>query len=137
MNKENVICKYENCFKSKNIWCCLTCGNIGCDRYQNCHAINHFKTSFHRYSIDLSTERIWDYQGDAYIHRFVQLNNNEDSINSINIEFNHGDHGNQIASKEFIIRIENIISEYNYVLSSQLEEQMKYYEKEVKFYYIR
>ena len=132
LKKLNVMCLYENCFRTNNIWCCLTCGYIGCDRYQNCHAIKHFETTFHRYSIDLNTERIWDYCGDNYVHRFLNLNKNEDSINSINLD--QGDNGNQIDSKEFLMRIEKIISEYNFVLSSQLEEQRKYYEKEVRFY---
>ena len=127
--KEKPQCDYEKCLKNNNNWCCLICGYIGCDRYQNCHAVKHFETSFHRYSIEIETERIWDYLGDNYVHRFLNLNKNEDNTNSINFEFNQGE--SQIDSKEFLMRIENIISEYNYVLSTQLEEQRKYYEKEV------
>ena len=130
--KDIVKCEDDNCLITKNIWCCLVCGYIGCDRYQNCHAVKHFETTLHRYSIDMNTERIWDYLGDNYVHRFLHLNKNEETKSSINFEFNQNEQASGMDSKEFIMRIENIISEYNYVLSTQLEEQRKYYEKEVK-----
>jgi BRCA1-associated protein len=124
-------CGEETCGKNSNIWCCLVCGFLGCDRYQNCHAVKHFENTLHSYSIDLETERIWDYLGDNYVHRFLNITKSEETTNSINFEFNQSEESNPIDSKEFLMRIENIISEYNYVLSTQLEEQRKYYEKEI------
>ena len=53
--------KCEKCNNNKSLWCCLVCGYIGCNRYQEQHAMNHYKTTHHRYSIELNTQRIWDY----------------------------------------------------------------------------
>lgn len=126
---EDSNCRYNlnnNSDKLNSMWCCLICGYTGCDRYQKGHAKDHFDSTLHRYSIDLKSQRIWDYIGDNWVHRMVQQG---DTLNTICLENNNQQEN--INSKEFVMRIENIISEYNFVLNSQLEEQRKYYEKEI------
>lgn len=57
----------------KNLWICIICGHIGCSRYQHGHAISHFKTTQHLYSMELTGEhRVWDYASDNYVHRLMQ-----------------------------------------------------------------
>lgn len=34
--------------------------------------MNHWKESQHCYSLDLETQRVWDYVGDGYVHRLIQ-----------------------------------------------------------------
>jgi hypothetical protein len=51
------------------LWMCLICGHIGCGRYQQSHAVQHYQRTHHRYSIELQNQYIWDYIGDGYVHR--------------------------------------------------------------------
>lgn len=41
-------------------------------RYKEGHAIRHWKDTQHWYSLDLTTQQIWDYVGDNYVHRLNQ-----------------------------------------------------------------
>ncbi len=122
------------CKSKENVWCCMICGFTGCDRYQQGHAVEHFNKTLHRYSIHLGSQRIWDYLGDGWVHRLIKIRESESNLEALStntIVLNEQNTTESPNSKEFLMRIENIISEYNYVLSSQLEEQRKYYEKEV------
>ena len=122
--------KCSNCDINNFVWCCMICGYLGCDRYQNVHSKCHFEETGHRYSIDLNSNRIWDYYGDTWVHRIIKIKD-DDSVGVSNTIFLEDKDDDNVSSKEFLTRIENIISEYNYVLSAQLEEQRKYYEKEI------
>jgi len=143
IENNNDILKCLKC-KENNLgnWCCMICGFSGCDRYQLGHAVEHFNNTLHRYSIDLISQRIWDYLGDSWVHRLITLTNPSHSVNNpssghnthnntIFLENENTQTGENLNTKEFLTRVENIISEYNYVLAMQLEEQRKYYEKEI------
>lgn len=43
-----------------------------CNRYKGGHAIIHWKETQHCYSLELETQRVWDYVGDNYVHRLIQ-----------------------------------------------------------------
>ncbi|CDS00249.1 hypothetical protein [Sporisorium scitamineum] len=45
---------------------------IGCGRYKQGHAHRHFSETGHLYSLELETQRVWDYAGDGYVHRLIQ-----------------------------------------------------------------
>ncbi|KAL2918510.1 hypothetical protein HK105_201911 [Polyrhizophydium stewartii] len=62
----------SECGSTDNLWICLICGNIGCGRYFQGHAFKHFKDTDHVYSLELETQRVWDYAGDGYVHRLIQ-----------------------------------------------------------------
>ena len=139
LNNENSIkTKCSLCDVNELIWCCLICGFLGCGRYKNEHAVVHYEETFHRYSMDIVNYRIWDYSEDNYVHRMIKMdpssnlsNLNDDQIYSLENDSQEGHTQNTISSKEFLTRIENIVSECDTVLASQLEEQRKYYEKEL------
>ncbi|KAI8819430.1 uncharacterized protein EV422DRAFT_551031 [Fimicolochytrium jonesii] len=61
-----------DCGSTDNLWICLICGNIGCGRYQEGHAQEHFTDTQHLYALELETQRVWDYAGDGYVHRLIQ-----------------------------------------------------------------
>lgn len=46
--------------------------NLLLDRYREGHAIKHWKETQHCYSLELETQRVWDYVGDNYVHRLIQ-----------------------------------------------------------------
>ncbi|KAJ3194820.1 hypothetical protein HK101_001822 [Irineochytrium annulatum] len=61
-----------DCGAHENLWICLICGNLGCGRYHQKHAQFHFEETNHVYSLELETQRVWDYVGDGYVHRLIQ-----------------------------------------------------------------
>lgn len=50
----------------------MICGHIGCDRFHEKHAILHYESSGHAYSMELETQRVWDYVNNQYVHRLIQ-----------------------------------------------------------------
>ncbi|KAJ1665140.1 hypothetical protein EV178_003446 [Coemansia sp. RSA 1646] len=60
------------CGLTTDLWICLVCGTVGCGRYANAHAKAHFEQTQHPYSLELGSQRVWDYAGDGYVHRILQ-----------------------------------------------------------------
>jgi BRCA1-associated protein len=58
----------EMCDSTKSLWICLICGFIGCGRYSGEHAKEHFAETAHAYSLELETQRVWDYAGDGCVY---------------------------------------------------------------------
>lgn len=57
------------CAMQETLWVCLTCGFVGCGRYSNKHAEEHFNATRHVFSLELATLRIWDYASGEFAHR--------------------------------------------------------------------
>ena len=121
------------CGTSENLWICLICGNIGCGRYQSAHAASHFEETSHLYSLELETQRVWDYAGDGYVHRLIQ-NRSDGKLVELPAP-NHGSshsnfHQNNVLqtpqtvhSSDEKVKDDDIGLEYSYLLTSQLESQ--------------
>ncbi|KAL6771738.1 hypothetical protein ACKKBG_A27625 [Auxenochlorella protothecoides x Auxenochlorella symbiontica] len=62
----------STCACTTDLWICLICGHVGCGRYRGSHASDHWEESGHGYALELGTQRVWDYLGDAYVHRLIQ-----------------------------------------------------------------
>lgn len=60
------------CGASDDLWVCLLCAAVGCGRYSAAHAHAHYQVSGHRYSLELDTQRVWDYIDDRYVHRLLR-----------------------------------------------------------------
>jgi hypothetical protein len=58
-----------SCAMQQTLWVCLTCAFVGCGRYSNKHAADHYRQSGHPFCLELSTLRIWDYVVGEYAHR--------------------------------------------------------------------
>jgi len=63
-------CCYK-CGMNQTLWVCLTCGVAGCGRYSQAHAKEHNDETGHPFSLELVTQRIWDYSvGEGeFVHR--------------------------------------------------------------------
>lgn len=59
---------YE-CGMKQTLWVCLICGVVGCGRYSQIHANKHYQETGHCFSLELVTQRIWDYAADSFVHR--------------------------------------------------------------------
>ncbi|KAG0480042.1 hypothetical protein HPP92_010900 [Vanilla planifolia] len=128
------------CGTQENLWICVICGFVGCGRYKEGHAFRHWKATQHCFSLDLETQRVWDYVGDNYVHRLNQSEGEDkllktksectftgDHCESYTFSENSGLNGALLTSK-----VEAIVDEYNRLLSSQLESQREYYETLLK-----
>lgn len=69
---EQIQCECFECSSTDSLWICMVCGHVGCGRYQEAHAYDHFMETNHLYALEVETQRVWDYLGDGYVHRLIQ-----------------------------------------------------------------
>jgi BRCA1-associated protein len=138
----------------EGLWACLVCGEVNCGRYAKQHALAHFKSTKHAYSLELSTERVWDYIGDAYVHRLIcdgaqrvaaeaaarpstsklvtpddDNNNNNNNSDVGNRNSNRTDSGGNDADDDGFSKSDAVEAEYTYLLTSQLTAQRAHYDQ--------
>ncbi|KAJ0007690.1 hypothetical protein Pint_30256 [Pistacia integerrima] len=122
------------CQTSENLWMCVICGFVGCGRYKEGHAIIHWKETEHCYSLELETQRVWDYAGDNYVHRLIQSKTDgklvELNSHCLHTKDNFGSCDCDSGASEALLnsKVEAIVNEYNELLATQLENQKLYYE---------
>ena len=131
-NGETGLNECNICRSDANLWICLICGTVGCGRYDAAHAFLHYQQTSHCFAMDLSTQRVWDYASDAYVHRLMQ-----DKTDGKLMEFPAGTvdtresrYGeNAWDTEDYVPRekLENIGMEYTHLLTSQLESQRLYF----------
>ncbi|KAJ5168956.1 RING finger protein ETP1 [Penicillium canariense] len=119
------------CHSELNLWACLICGSLGCGRYDGAHAFDHWKQTAHAFAMDLNSQRVWDYVGDAYVHRIIQSKTDGKLV-----ELPAADHSAldppdwaDAVPRE---KLENMSVEYTHLLTSQLESQRAYFEEIVE-----
>ncbi|KDP37015.1 hypothetical protein JCGZ_06071 [Jatropha curcas] len=123
------------CQTSENLWLCVICGFVGCGRYKGGHAIKHWKETQHCYSLELETQRVWDYAGDNYVHRLIQ-SKTDGKLVELNSHCVHANDGcgsfdcvnSGISEARLNSKVEAIVNEYNELLTTQLENQKLYFE---------
>jgi BRCA1-associated protein len=131
-----------------NLWICLICGNVGCGRYDSMHAYAHYEATSHSYAMDMSTQRVWDYTGDGYVHRLIQskpdfstttqtkLNDGPSSLIDLGTDrhYRHENEAYRTEAEDMVPRekMESMANEYTYLLTSQLEGQRRYFEEQVE-----
>ncbi|EFH55175.1 hypothetical protein ARALYDRAFT_901299 [Arabidopsis lyrata subsp. lyrata] len=131
---ENSVCCV--CQTTENLWMCVICGVVGCGRYKEGHARRHWEETEHCYSLELETQRVWDYAGDNYVHRLIQSKtdgklvelNSHGSLSKDGCgSCEYSDSG--MTDALLNSKVDMIISEYNELLQAQLENQKQYFEK--------
>ena len=133
------------CRASEDLWLCLICGFIGCGRYLNKHAVEHFEMTNHTFAKQLGSERVWDYARDQYVHRLIQ-NKGDGKVVEYTVEapfqiepasqeFEPSERNG--AAENFVTvtadeKLDSIQIEYSYLISSELDKQRLYYEEKLK-----
>ncbi|KAG8836093.1 hypothetical protein FRC17_010026 [Serendipita sp. 399] len=135
----NVLTACSDCSATTNLWICLICGNVGCGRYGRAHAHAHYQLTTHLYALELETQRVWDYAGDAYVHRLIQNRTDGKLVElpSASITSGSGVDGSRSlgpgpADTMAAEKVEAIGIEYSYLLTSQLDSQRAYYEEQLE-----
>lgn len=119
------------CHSDLNLWTCLICGTVGCGRYDGAHAFEHWKATAHAFAMDLTTQRVWDYVGDAYVHRIIQSKTDGKLVElpaADHSALDPPDWGDAVPRE----KLENMSVEYTHLLTSQLESQRAYFEEVVE-----
>ena len=49
----------------------MICGIVGCGRYKNADAYQHYINFHHVLSLDLQTSSIWNYKLDCFSHKIM------------------------------------------------------------------
>ena len=130
------------CRSDANLWICLICGNVGCGRYDAAHAFLHYKQSAHSFAMDLTTQRVWDYSADGYVHRIMQSKTDGKLVElpaaADNYDHNSGG-GTRVvgaaASVQDVVprdKLDAIGREYTALLTSQLDSQRAYFEQRLE-----
>ncbi|KAL3464132.1 BRCA1-associated protein 2-domain-containing protein [Aspergillus heterothallicus] len=117
----------STCHSDINLWVCLICGNVGCGRYDSAHAFAHYSQTSHAFAMDLSTQRVWDYVGDSYVHRIIQSKTDGKLVElpaADNSALDPPDWSDAVPRE----KLENMSVEYTHLLTSQLESQRAYFE---------
>lgn len=114
------------CHSTENLWICLICGNVGCGRYHEKHAIGHWEQTGHCFAMEANSQRVWDYSADGYVHRLVQ-NEADGKI----VELPLRDESKRSNDE----KIDKIGFEYSKMLIDQLESQRRHYESQMEDLY--
>ncbi|KAI4269959.1 MAG: hypothetical protein L6R38_007277 [Xanthoria sp. 2 TBL-2021] len=120
------------CRSDANLWICLICGAVGCGRYDAAHAFLHYQQTSHCFAMDLSTQRVWDYASDAYVHRIVQdkADGKLMELPARAVDAHDSTHDGDAWDQEDYVpreKLDNIGLEYTHLLTSQLESQRTYF----------
>lgn len=103
------------------LWICLICGHIGCSRYHEGHAFEHYRDTHHCYAMQLGNNRVWDYVGDNFVHRLLQ--DKDGKMVEGGQETLKCEDGAAVDEKVDAVQLE-----FTYLLTSQLETQRQYFE---------
>ncbi|KAI7852106.1 hypothetical protein BDC45DRAFT_485795 [Circinella umbellata] len=146
------------CGSTESLWICLICGHIGCGRYHDAHAYDHYMETGDSYALEIKTQQIWDYTGDRYIHRLIQnmidgslvelpsatnssvvtmpttTSSSSSSPTTTITTATVGSTSQQTLNKNNNSSPEKLDAmsvEYTYMLTSQLESQREHYEEQL------
>ena len=120
----------EVCGGVDDLWICVLCGHVGCGRYRGGHANDHFQRTYHSFSLEIRTQRVWDYFGDTYVHRLLHDKGGE-VVGMEGRGWGGGGGREEREEEEFRMKgkVVGLVGEYNFLLNSQLEAQREYYER--------
>ena len=79
--------------------------------------------------MDLSTQHVWDYAGDGYVHRLIQ-NKTDGKL----VELPSAMNGHDLEEDDELVpgqKVEKMTLEYTHLLSNQLEVQRVYFEEQI------
>jgi len=128
----------STCGSVNNLWLCLTCGHVGCGRYEKAHARDHFIETGHTFAIDIEKKTVWDYHGDQYIHRLIESKLEEETFEDdsgpglADLSSTKKQIDNDLQEARLNSKIDTLAQEYNELLAQQLTKQRVYFESRLR-----
>jgi BRCA1-associated protein len=116
----------QRCDENRDLWICVVCGHMGCGRYMDGHAFEHYMETQHNYAMQVDTQRVWDYAGDNYVHRLVQ-NRSDGKVVRLDAEGGGEAGGGKVSDR----KVNLLLAEYSSLLTTQLEAQRAFFEGEL------
>lgn len=124
------------CGAERDLWICLLCGNIGCGRYTRGCARNHAESTGHRFALEPSEGRVWDYTADGYVHRLVRdkdgsaipLPAPSDPLLELSLDQAQGESSDSVPRE----KVDALNLEYAHVFARELEMQRTYFEERMR-----
>ncbi|CAN0189347.1 unnamed protein product, partial [Laminaria digitata] len=128
----------QECQATDNLWVCLICGNVLCGSRHEDHVRGHYTTTLHAYAIEIETQQVWDFAGDGFVHRLIR-NKADGKLVEISDPGQTSGERPQIPARlsdvqeERIVhgKLEGLAYQYNTLLTSQLDEQRHFYQKQL------
>lgn len=123
------------CSSEKDLWMCLVCGYISCgdEGGSSNHRFEHYKATGHVYAQGIGEKHkiIFDFLKNAPVHIWIHnsILNSLDEDTKIDIPVDSEKAPSFKNPKE---KVEYIMSEYNSIISSELEKQRAYYLGEIR-----
>ncbi|KAL6576481.1 hypothetical protein OROHE_000262 [Orobanche hederae] len=126
----------EACGTTSNLWACLICGYVGCERCEGGHAFKHFEDKKHSYALEIKTLKISDYFGDKYVHRFNQTKSESGSpsidknhqSSSLEGEYCHKE-DKEVGGTFYSSKLEGVIGQYNILFETKMARNRQKFEK--------
>lgn len=83
--------------------------------------------------MDITSQHVWDYAGDGYVHRLIQNKENSKLID-LPARQGHPNNAFRAEGEDSVPRekMEAMANEYTYLLTSQLEGQRRYFEEQLE-----
>jgi BRCA1-associated protein len=142
------------CAERQGLWLCLVCGTLGCGRYASMHAHAHYLHTGHSLALDLSTQRVWDYESDRFVHRLMAMAADEADDELFELELPDGALGGAAAGDGGVAtdaddgpraaaaaaaataaadsgaKLDGVLREYSLLLTGQLDAQRAFLEEQ-------
>lgn len=111
---------------------------MGCGAEHSHHIRNHYLTTLHTYALDIETQQVWDFAGDGFVHRLIHNRADGKLVEVPDPLHTSAERPQQPASlsdpqEERLVhtRLEGLARQYNGLVAGHLEEQRRFYEKQM------
>ncbi|CAM9421490.1 unnamed protein product, partial [Discosporangium mesarthrocarpum] len=127
----------QECSASGNLWVCLICGIVLCGPRHEDHARRHYSSVLHAYALEIETQQVWDFAGDGFVHRLIQNKADGKLVEISDPQHTSGERPqvparlSDIQEEQLVhSKLEGLAYQYNTLLTSQLQEQHLFYQKQ-------
>jgi len=123
------------------LWMCLLCGNVGCSRTNQRHALQHFKNTNHTFAVSTKDGKVWDYAGDNYVQRLIANKADGKLVELRELSASEGSEATEHPDEILAFQIAQLESkhsalqeEYAQLLHSHLVTQQEYFQQKQNEY---
>lgn len=131
----------QTCTNENDLWMCLVCGHIACgdEGDGSNHRVDHYKSTGHIYAQGMGAKHkiIFDFLKNSPVHIWIHnsiLSSMKEEIIDTNEQNDDNNNVNKVNElfKNPKEKVEYIMSEYNSIISSQLENQRFFYMDKIR-----